>query len=186
MLETVKRWIGISGQVGEGAVAVASGDPGRELLDHSFAPLAGGSDVHLAELAGNVILVVNTASQCGLTPQYEGLEKLYERYREKGLIVLGFPSNDFGAQEPGSHDEIAQFCRLNFGVTFLMFGKTTVKGDGAHPFFVRLAEITGAAPKWNFHKYLISRDATRVLAFGSMTRPDDPELLAAIDAFISN
>lgn len=138
----------------------------------------------LCRYAGQVLLVVNTASFCGFTGQYEGLEKLYGRLRERGLMVLGFPSNDFGAQEPGSNGEIAEFCRLTYGVEFPMVEKTGVRGNGANAFYRQLAEITGSTPKWNFHKYLIDRTGTRVEAFSSLTTPDDDGLLQRIEAFL--
>ena len=155
------------------------------LLDHRFAALQDGQPVPLCQYAGKVILVVNTASYCGFTSQYEGLEQLYARLKDKGLVVLGFPSNDFGEQEPGSNQEIANFCRLTYGVEFPMVGKTVVKGPDANPLYQQLAKITGSTPKWNFHKYLINRDATQVVAYTSLTKPDDRDLLAKIDAFLN-
>ena len=128
--------------------------------------------------------MVNTASFCGYTSQYEGLEKLYADLKGKGLVVVGFPSNDFGEQEPGSSKEIADFCRLTYGVEFPMMGKTVVKGKDANPFYLQLAQLTGSQPKWNFHKYLINRDTRQVLAFGSSTTPDDPALIKKIDEFL--
>ena len=143
-----------------------------------------GSSTTLSEHRGEVLLVVNVASKCGLTPQYEGLEKLYEKFRGKKFSILGFPSNDFGEQEPGSSKEIADFCRLTYGVEFPMMGKTVVKGKDANPFYLQLAQLTGSQPKWNFHKYLINRDTRQVLAFGSSTTPDDPALIKKIDEFL--
>jgi glutathione peroxidase-family protein len=112
------------------------------------------------------------------------LEKLYANLKDKGLVVVGFPSNDFGEQEPGSSKEIADFCRLTYGVEFPMMGKTVVKGKDANPFYLQLAQLTGSQPKWNFHKYLINRDTRQVLAFGSSTTPDDPALIKKIDEFL--
>ncbi|NJD23843.1 MAG: glutathione peroxidase [Betaproteobacteria bacterium] len=155
------------------------------LLDHTFPALQDGKPVSLCQYAGKVVLVVNTASKCGFTSQYDGLEKLYDRLKDKGLVVLGFPSNDFGEQEPGSNKEIADFCRLTYGVQFPMVGKTSVKGRDANPFYLKLAELTGSRPKWNFHKYLISRDATQVVAYSSFTKPDDKDLLKKIDEFLA-
>ena len=143
-----------------------------------------GQDATLNDHQGEVLLVVNVASKCGLTPQYEGLEKLYADLKGKGLVVVGFPSNDFGEQEPGSSKEIADFCRLTYGVEFPMMGKTVVKGKDANPFYLQLAQFTGSQPKWNFHKYLINRDTRQVLAFGSSTTPDDPALIKKIDEFL--
>lgn len=155
------------------------------LLDHQLTSLQDGKPFPLCQYAGKVILVVNTASYCGFTSQYDGLEKLYARLKDKGLVVLGFPSNDFGEQEPGTEKEIAEFCRLTYGVEFPMAGKTVVKGKNAHPFYLKLAEITGSRPKWNFHKYVINRDATQIVAYGSQTRPDDKDLLQTIDRFLA-
>lgn len=155
------------------------------LLDQRFTSLQDGKPVSLCQYAGKVILVVNTASYCGFTSQYDGLEHLYTRLKDQGLVVLGFPSNDFGEQEPGSDKEIADFCRLTYGVQFPMVSKTLVKGKNAHPFYRKLAEITGSKPQWNFHKYLINRDATQVVAYPSFTKPDDRDLLKQINAFLN-
>ncbi|MEY2631515.1 MAG: hypothetical protein RIR00_169 [Pseudomonadota bacterium] len=155
------------------------------LLDHRFSSLQDGKPVSLCDYAGKVILVVNTASYCGFTSQYDGLEKLYARLQDQGLVVLGFPSNDFGEQEPGKDKEIADFCRLTYGVQFPMLSKTVVSGKNAHPFYQQLAGITGSRPRWNFHKYLINRDATQVVAYSSFTKPDDRDLLKKIDQFLN-
>lgn len=154
------------------------------LLEHRFADLKDGRPLSLCQYTGKVILVVNTASYCGFTSQYEGLEALYARLGERGLVVLGFPSNDFGEQEPGSNQQIADFCRSTYGVEFPMVAKTVVKGKDANPFYRQLAQLTGSRPQWNFHKYLISRDSRRVLAFGSSTRPDEPAFLKQVEAFL--
>jgi len=184
MLEHMKRWLGIAGLLSLGVVPVANAAECPALLNHTFPGLQDGKPQTLCQYQGKVILVVNTASFCGFTSQYEGLEKLYARLKGKGLVVLGFPSNDFGEQEPGSEKEIADFCRLTYGVEFPMLGKTTVKGRGANPFYLKLAEITGSRPKWNFHKYLINRDASQVVAYSSFTKPDDKDLLKKIDEFL--
>lgn len=154
------------------------------LLRHTFQRLQDNTPMPLCQFAGKVILVVNTASKCGFTGQYEGLEQLYARLKDQGLVVLGFPSNDFGEQEPGSNKEIADFCRLTYGVEFPMVAKTVVKGRQANPFYVQLADMTGSTPKWNFHKYLIDRTGTRVVAYTSLTGPGDKALLRQIDAFL--
>ena len=152
------------------------------LLDQDFRQLASTDEVNLCEAyEGKVILVVNTASKCGNTPQYDGLEKLYEEYGEQGLVVLGFPSNDFMGQEPGSEAQIEEFCRLTYGVEFPMFEKTAVKKKNAHPFFASLAESSGSYPRWNFHKYLIGRDGALVSDFSPSTKPYDGDLVAAIE-----
>jgi len=184
MFEHMKRCLGIAGLLFLGVVPVASAAECPSLLNHTFPGLQDGKPQSLCQYQGKVILVVNTASFCGFTSQYEGLEKLYARLKDKGLVVLGFPSNDFGEQEPGSEKEIADFCRLTYGVEFPMLGKTTVKGRDANPFYLKLAEITGSKPKWNFHKYLINRDASQVVAYTSFTKPDDKDLLKKIDEFL--
>jgi glutathione peroxidase len=160
---------------------------GRSAYDFSFAELRGGAPLPLTQFSGKVLLVVNTASKCGFTGQYEGLEKLYETYREQGLVVIGVPSNDFGHQEPGSAEEIASFCKLNYGVTFPVTAKEVVSGDTAHPFY-RWAKETlgfGTAPKWNFHKYLINRDGKLVDYFHSTTTPASSRLIEAIEKLLS-
>jgi len=154
------------------------------LLNHSFPSLQDQKPQSLCQWQGKVLLVVNTASYCGFTSQYDGLEKLYARLRDRGVVVVGFPSNDFGDQEPGSNKEIAEFCRLTYGVQFPMFAKATVVGKNASPLYAQLAKASGDAPQWNFHKYLIDRSGTRVLSFGSRVKPDDRELVARIDEFL--
>ena len=139
----------------------------------------------LCRYQGKVLLVVNTASQCGYTPQYEGLEALHRRYKDKGLVVLGFPSNDFGGQEPGSNKEIAKFCEINYGVSFPMFAKTSVAKGSVNPFYARLAQASKSTPRWNFHKYLVDRNGEKVLAYGSTVTPDDPKLVSAIERLLA-
>lgn len=134
----------------------------------------------LCRYAGQVVLVVNTASFCGFTPQYRALERLHERYRGRGFAVLGFPSNDFG-QEAGSSAEIAQLCEGTFGVKFPMFASSAVTGPQANPVFARLARASGSAPRWNFHKYLIGRDGRLVAAWPSAVAPDDARMVAEIE-----
>jgi glutathione peroxidase len=155
------------------------------LLDHSFARLNGAPVENLTGYAGQVILAVNTASYCGLTPQYAGLQNLYERYRDCGFVVLGFPSNEFGMQEPGSEAQIAEFCTSFYRVDFPMFAKTTVTQGQANAFHAALGEKTGDWPKWNFHKYLIDRSGNEVLSFSSAVAPDDPALVAAIERLLA-
>ena len=163
-----------------------------------------GEDATLADHAGNVLLIVNVASQCGLTPQYEQLEKIYEERRDKGFEVLGFPANNFGAQEPGTNEEIAEFCRTNFSVKFPMFSKISVVGDDQHPLYRELTSTIptaegdpeamrerfkgfGMTPNqdpdilWNFEKFLVARDGTVVRRFAPAMTPDDPVILEAID-----
>jgi glutathione peroxidase len=156
-----------------------------ESLDHYKRPLTGQAPVHLCEvMQGKVILVVNTASRCAYTPQYDGLEKLYKRYKERGLVVAGFPSNDFAGQEPGTEQQIAKFCRLTYGVEFPMFEKVHVKGDSADPFYQYLARETGEPPRWNFHKYLLDRDGRVIASFPSQVKPDDPRLISRIEELL--
>ncbi len=157
------------------------------LLDHSFRPLAGKEPVKLCEqFEGKVLLVVNTASQCGFTPQYEGLEKLHSELKDKDFAVVGFPSNEFGGQEPGTEEEIKEFCTLTYGVAFPMFEKVQVKGDNATPFYRALAKAGGGEPQWNFHKYLIDKNGNVIAGYGSRVKPDAPELRAAIDSALSD
>ena len=155
---------------------------GAGLLDHSFRPLAGRAPVNLAQAyGGQVLLVVNTASKCGYTPQYEGLEALHARYAGQGFAVLGFPSGDFRDQEFEDEARIQEFCTLTYGVKFPMFQRVHVVGAEAVPLYRELARQAGQAPKWNFHKYLISRDGRVVASFESRVKPDAPEIVAAIE-----
>lgn len=157
------------------------------LLNQDFRRLASDEVVNLdAEYAGKVLLIVNTASKCGNTPQYDGLEKLYQEYQDKGLVVLGFPSNDFFGQEPGTEEEIQEFCRLTYKVRFPMFEKVTVKEGNAHPFYDQLAAAAGTYPTWNFHKYLIGRDGKVIAEFSPRTQPYDEKLVAEIEAALGS
>ena len=149
-------------------------------LQYTFPRLQDEKPQSLCQYAGQVVLVVNTASFCGFTPQYKGLEALYSKYRGRGLAVLGFPSNDF-SQEPAANAQIADFCENTFGVKFPMFGKTTVSGTGAAPLYKMLAAKSGAAPAWNFHKYLLARDGRVVASFPSEVEPDDKKLLQELE-----
>jgi glutathione peroxidase len=139
-----------------------------------------GSPMKLSEYKGKVLVVVNTASECGFTPQYAGLEQLYEGYKAKGVVVLGFPSNDFGGQEPGTAEEIKTFCEKKYHVTFPMFAKVKTKGDGQSPVYAFLAAKDGA-PKWNFHKYVVGKDGQVRAAFPSAVKPESDELKTAIE-----
>lgn len=156
------------------------------LLDHSFPRLQDDVPQSLCQYQGKVVLVVNTASFCGFTGQYEGLEKLYDKYKERGLVVLGFPSNDFGDQEPGSNKEIADFCRLTYGIRFPMLAKTDIKAPKTNPFYKMLIEKTGTRPKWNFHKYLIDRSGSQVESFNSLNSPESSGLVTAIEQRLSD
>ncbi|MGE8215447.1 MAG: glutathione peroxidase [Stenotrophomonas maltophilia] len=169
-----------------GGVLAATGAQAAALLDLSYRPLAGKAEVNLQkQYGGKVLLVVNTASKCGFTPQYEGLEALQQKYAARGFSVLGFPSNDFKGQEPGSEAQIQEFCTLTYGVKFPMFQKVQVTGADATPLYQRLAAATGVQPGWNFHKYLIARDGRVVAQFPSKVKPDDAGLVAAIERELS-
>ena len=168
-------------------VAATAFSAGSSLLDQDFRRLASDETVNLADAyGGKVVLVVNTASKCGNTPQYEGLEKLYEEYRDEGLVVLGFPSNDFFGQEPGTEEQIQEFCRLTYGIRFPMFEKVTVKEGEAHPFFDGLAAAAGTYPTWNFHKYLIGRDGQLIAEFSPRTQPYDEKLVGSIQTALAH
>jgi len=152
------------------------------LLDYSFRPLAGKTPVHLGKVyAGSVVLVVNTASKCGFTPQFEALEAMHAKYQSRGFAVLGFPSGDFKAQEFDDEKQIQEFCTLTYGVKFPMFEKVHVVGTQATPLYRGLSKASGAAPQWNFHKYLIGRNGKLVASYGSTTKPDDPAVIGAIE-----
>ena len=165
------------------APSIAAESPCPSILDHKFANLMD-EPVSLCQFHGKVLLIVNTASECGYTPQYEGLEKLYRRFRDKGFAVLGFPANDFGGQEPGSNKEIAQFCQVNYGITFPVFAKTSVVGANANPLFRELAAKTAKPPTWNFHKYLLDRAGQPAAVFESAVEPEDRRVTAAIEKLL--
>jgi glutathione peroxidase len=157
--------------------------PCPTVLQHTHLRLQDEKPQNLCQYAGQVVVVVNTASYCGFTPQYKGLESLYSRYKSKGLVVLGFPSNDF-SQEPDSNEKIADFCENTFGVKFPMLAKTSVRGPQAAPLFKQLAQRTDTEPKWNFYKYIISRDGREVTAFNSMTGPNDRSFVTEIERML--
>ena len=180
MRPTVRFAFALAAAMFCGVAAAATCTP---LLDHRVETLIGEKE-DLCQYAGKVVLVVNTASYCGYTPQYKGLQALNERYRRRGLVILGFPSNDFGNQEPGSNKEIADFCDRTYAVKFPMFGKTSVKAAGASPLFDGLANATNARPRWNFHKYLIARDGRRVASFESKVDPESPEFIRTVEEFL--
>ena len=164
-------------------VASAAAFAAQGLLSgHVFRPLAGKTPVDLqAEYGGQVVLVVNTASKCGFTPQFEGLEALHATYKDRGFAVLGFPSGDFKEQEFEDETDIREFCTLTYGVKFPMFEKSHVVGADASGLYRGLARAAGEAPKWNFHKYLVGRDGRLIASYGSKTVPDDAQLVAAIE-----
>ena len=146
----------------------------------------GGRDVKLEQFRGQVVMLVNVASKCGYTPQYDGLQKIYEQYKDRGFTILGFPANNFGAQEPGSNEEIQEFCRINYGVTFPIFSKISVKGDDIHPLYKYLTEKEtnpefGGEIKWNFNKFLIGKDGKIIARFDSKDKPEDAQVTGAIE-----
>ncbi len=149
-------------------------------LNHVFPRLQDEKPQTLCQYSGKVVLVVNTASYCHFTPQYEGLESLYKKYQDRGLVVLGFPSNDF-AQETGANGQIAQFCANTYGVKFPMFAKSSVRGDAANALYRQLSQATGRQPLWNFYKYLIGRDGKVIASYTSLTAPDDAKLVKDIE-----
>ena len=159
-----------------GAVGPACDDGGMTTLSDFTATTLSGQERDLSDFAGQVVLVVNTASACGFTPQFEGLEKLYDEYEDQGLVVLGFPCNQFGSQESGTEEDISEFCQVNYGVTFPMFAKVDVNGKDAHPLFTWLKGekkgLFGGKVKWNFTKFLVGRDGQVIKRFGSTTKPE--------------
>jgi glutathione peroxidase len=152
-----------------------------ELLRHDFERLQDGKPQALCEYAGKVLLVVNTASLCGFTPQFEKLEALHAKYASRGLVVLGFPSGDFAQQEHDDSQRIGEVCFNTYGVRFPMFAKSSVKGSTANPLHAALARATGQPPRWNFHKYLVDRQGRPIASFASDVEPEDPKLVAAIE-----
>ena len=163
-------------------VAAASVAGNSTLLDRDYRPLAGKSPVSLAKAyGGDVVLVVNTASKCGYTPQFEALEGLHKKYSSQGFAVLGFPSGDFKSQEYDDEKQIREFCTLTYGVKFPMFEKVHVVGENATPLYKDLTKASGEAPKWNFHKYLLGRDGRLIASWGSKTTPDDRQIVEAIE-----
>lgn len=169
---------------GAQAVAETSKSACPAVLQHTAERLQDEKPQNLCQYAGKVVVVVNTASFCGFTPQYKSLEELHARYKDKGLVVLGFPSNDF-SQEPDNNKKIADFCENTYGVKFPMFSKTTVRGSEASPLFKQLTKLTDTAPKWNFYKYLISRDGQKVQSFNSTTDPLSKGFLSEVDKLVA-
>ena len=156
------------------------------MLDYTMKRLDGREE-SLRDYEGKVVMLVNVASKCGFTPQYAGLQELYSQYRDRGFEILGFPANNFGEQEPGTDEEIAEFCELNYGVSFPMFSKISVKGDDIHPLYQQITsrpEPIGGEVKWNFQKYLVDRQGNVVARFGSRTTPDDPGLVAKVEELL--
>lgn len=184
-----RRWLAAAGLLAAGVLPARSAAPAcPALLARQFPRLQDEKPQDLCQYAGRVLVVVNTASFCGFTPQYKSLEALHDRYRERGLVVLGFPSNDFGQQEPGSSKEIAEFCENTFGVRFPMFTKSRVvaaAGASANPLFAELARRTGQWPRWNFHKYLVGRDGLTVSSFPSEVDPLDKSFISAVEKLLA-
>jgi len=172
-----------SGSRAENPTPAADACP--QVLNFSFNRLQTGQPESLCQYRGKVVLIVNTASYCGYTHQYEGLEALYRKYKSRGLVVVGFPSNDFGGQEPGTNTEIAEFCRLTYGVEFPMFEKSSVTSIKTNPLYAELLARTGQTPKWNFHKYLVDRDGNQVASFGTRVEPDNADLLSAVERMLA-
>jgi glutathione peroxidase len=189
----VRRWlllIGLLSAVGTATAAHAAGTSTAPdaacpaLLQHTFNRLQTGKPQSLCQFQGKVLLVVNTASYCGYTPQYEGLEAMYRKYKDRGLVVVGFPSNDF-SQEPGSNKEVAEFCRTTYGVDFPQFEKSSVAHLAANPLYTDLAKLTGKKPEWNFHKFVVDRAGKPVASFPSATAPDSRDLTALIERLLA-
>jgi glutathione peroxidase len=164
-------------------IAALSPAQATTAYDFSF-PAIDGSELKLSDYQGKVLVVVNTASQCGFTGQYDDLQQIWQRYQNQGLVVIGVPSNDFGGQEPGSNSDIKDFCETNFSIDFPMSEKVVVIGDGAHPFYRWAKNELGAAarPRWNFHKYIIGRDGQLADWFSSMTNPSSKKFRGAVEA----
>jgi glutathione peroxidase len=184
--------IGPSTEPQKAALRLAAPPPGpvddgcTPLLRHTLNSLQTGQPQSLCQYSGKVVLIVNTASFCGYTNQYEGLEALYRKYKDRGLVVLGFPSNDYGAQEPGSNKEIAEFCRTTYGVQFPMFEKAAGTRLARHPLYVELVARTGQAPQWNFHKYVVDRSGQRIESFGSAVDPGQRALVSTIERMLAD
>ena len=155
-----------------------------DLLDSSLRVLDSDNEQSLCEYTGNVVLVVNVASKCGYTPQYAGLQRLYSKYKDEGLVVIGIPSRDFFKQEFSEESKVAEFCSTEYGVDFPMFATAKVKGKKAHPFYKKLIAATGQSPAWNFNKYLINRDGEVVSHFPSEIKPESESLVSAIQSIL--
>jgi len=159
---------------------------GKSVYDFTMKD-TGGRDVKLEQFRGQVVMLVNVASKCGYTPQYDGLQKIYEQYKDRGFVILGFPANNFGAQEPGTNEEIVEFCRINYGVKFPIFSKISVKGEDKHPLYKYLTETEtnpefSGEVKWNFNKFLVGREGKIIARFESADKPEDAKVTAAIEA----
>jgi len=183
-----KSWLALAGlmiplTLGSASSMAVTDQKCGPVLDHRLTTLKGAKQ-DLCEYQGKVVLVVNTASYCGFTSQYKGLEALSRKYKDQGLVVLGFPSNDFGQQEPGSNQEVADFCERTYHVNFPMFEKSGVAKGDINPVYLVLARMTGEAPKWNFHKYLLDRSGQKAVSFRSAVSPEDPAFVAQLESLL--
>lgn len=180
-----KQFLALLAVLALGAITMQAGEkPLSDVLNHKVKDIDG-KEVNLADYHGKVILVVNVASKCGYTPQYTGMEMIYEKYKDKGFVVLGFPCNQFGGQEPGSEADIQKFCSSKYNVTFPMFSKIDVNGKGTSPFYVSLKAQKPGDVKWNFEKFLINKKGEVIGRYTSKVKPEGPELTAAIEAELS-
>ncbi len=187
-----KTWIRISLLVAAVALGIAAAVAPSEALPTSTASSVhefklkniDGQEVNLADYKGKVLLLVNVASKCGLTPQYESIEAFYRKYKDKGVVVLGFPANNFMGQEPGTEAEIKQFCKAKYDVSFPMFGKISVKGTDMHPLYQYLTATTKEEVKWNFQKFLVGKDGKVVRSFSPRTKVDEEEVTKAVEALL--
>ncbi len=180
---SLMRLIQAAFAIGLMVIPAETGAACSPLLDHSVNTLQGKKQ-DLCEYQGKVLLVVNTASYCAFTPQYKALEAIYQKYASRGLVVLGFPSNDFGHQEPGTNEEVAEFCERTYKVQFPMFEKSVVRSAGGNPVFDQLAKMTGERPSWNFHKYLVDRSGTAATSYSTLRKPDDPKIVTRIEQLL--
>jgi glutathione peroxidase len=181
----MKRLFALVAMVVVGAPAAAQTEACPALLQHTINRLQDDKPQALCQYSGKVLLVVNTASQCGYTPQYKGLEALHGKYAAQGLVVMGFPANDFGQQEPGDAKKIAETCFNFYGVQFPMFNKISVVGAGAHPLYASMAKATGQSPQWNFHKYLVDRQGRVVASFASDVAPEDKRITGVMEKLLA-
>jgi glutathione peroxidase len=183
IMNVVRSLLGVAALSAATAVAAPGGAAAGDAYGFTFTSIEG-KPMPLDAFKGKALLVVNTASRCGFTKQYEDLQVVWERYRDRGLVVIGVPSNDFGAQEPGGESDIKEFCEVNFGIDFPMTAKVSVTGANAHPFYAWAGQHLGfgAKPRWNFHKYLVDSNGRLVDWFSTMTPPSSPRVVQAIEA----
>lgn len=184
-MKYLHKWLAVSATLFGVLYGLPANAECPKLLDRNVPRLQDGAKQSLCQYQGKVILVVNTASFCGFTKQYEALEAVYDKYKDRGLVVLGFPSNDFGDQEPGTEKEIAEFCRLTYGIKFPMMGKTDIAAPKTSALYRDLIKQTGESPKWNFHKYLIDRTGAKVVSYDSKTVPDGTLMIGQIERWLA-